>query len=155
MTIDPRTAMTVEQMKAATRRLYVDVFGAGILESADEIMAASCIGHGPGTPPVEGTDPIKRQANVLRGAVPDLRVELEDQLAEDDRVASRWSVSGTNTGPLLTPAGSVPPTGRPVIFTELRIDRFEQGRIVESWFLPDRLTLWQQLGLVPTHGAKD
>jgi hypothetical protein len=154
MTIDARTALTVDQMKAASRRLYVDVFGAGSLDAADEIMAVGCISHGPGTPPVVGTDSIKQQANLLRAAVPDLRVDLEDQLAEGDRVASRWNGSGTNTGPLRTPTGSVPPTGRPVAFSEIRIDRFEQGRIVESWFLPDRLTLWQQLGLVPSPPGK-
>lgn len=149
MTIDTRTALTIEQMKAASRRLYMDVFGAGCVDAADEIMAARCVSHGPGTSPVVGTEPIKAQANRLRNAVPDLRVDLEDQLAEGDRVASRWNGSGTNTGPLQTPTGSVPPTGRHVSFSEIRIDRFEQGRIVESWFLPDRLTLWQQLGLVP------
>jgi predicted ester cyclase len=145
MTNDPRTALTVEQMKAAS----------GSLDAADEIMAVSCISHGPGTPPVVGTDPIKQQAKLLRGALPDLLVELEDQLAEGHRVASRWNGSGTHTGPLRTPAGSVPPTGRPIAFTEIRIDRFEQGRIVESRFLPDRLTLWQRLGLIPLPEATE
>ena len=73
MTLDPRTALTFEQMKAASRRLYVEVFGAGSLDAADEIMAVSCISHGPGIPPVVGTDPIKQQAKLLRGAVPDLK----------------------------------------------------------------------------------
>jgi predicted ester cyclase len=155
MTIDPGTALTFEQMKAASRRLYVEVFGAGSLDAADEIMAVSCISHGPGIPPVVGTDPIKQQAKLLRGAVPDLKLELEDQLVEGDRVASRWSASGTNTGALRTPVGSVPPTDRRVAFTEIRIDRFEHGRIVESWFLPDRLTLWQQLGIVPAPRAAE
>ncbi len=153
--VDPRTALTLEQMKAASQRLYVEVFGAGRVDAADEIMTASCVSHGPGTPPVVGTDPIKQQANLLRAAVPDLSVELEDQVADGDRVASRWHASGTNTGPLRTPAGLVPPTGRRVAFSEMRIDRFEQGRIVESWFLPDRLTLWQQLGLVPSPEARE
>ena len=84
MAIDARTSL-VEQMKAASRRLYVEVFGAGNLDAADEIMSASCISHGPGTPPVVGTDHIKQQANLLRVAVPDLKVDLEDQLAEGDR----------------------------------------------------------------------
>jgi predicted ester cyclase len=76
-------------------------------------------------------------------------VTLEDQVAEGDRVASRWTGSGINTGELRLPTGVVPPTGRPVEFGEIRIDRFANGRIVESWFIPDRMTLWQQLGLLP------
>jgi predicted ester cyclase len=49
----------------------------------------------------------------------------------------------------MMPAGTVPPTGRSIAFDEIRIDRCAGGRIVESWFIPDRLGLWQQLGLIP------
>ena len=146
-------ALTAEQMKGLSRSLYVEVFGAGNLDAADRILAPDCVSHGPGTPPELGVDPIKRQAAVLRGAVPDLRVTLEDQVGEGDRVASRWSASGTNNGPLRAPGGSVPPTGRSIAFSEIRIDRFDHGQIVESWFLPDRLSLWQQLGLIPAPGS--
>jgi predicted ester cyclase len=106
------------------------------------------VSHGPGAPPAVGTDGIKCQAILLRTAFPDLTVTLEDQLAEGDRVASRWTGSGTHTGPLTLPAGPVPPTDTRITFEEIRIDRFANGRIVESWFLPDRFTLWQQLGLL-------
>jgi predicted ester cyclase len=134
--------------KTLSQRLYEEVFGLGRLEAADELMRSDCVSHGPGTPPTVGTDGIKRQAGVLRTAFPDLRVTLEDQLAEGDRVASRWAGSGTHTGPLTLPQGPVPPTGAHIAFEEIRIDRFADGRIVESWFLPDRFTLWQQLGLL-------
>jgi predicted ester cyclase len=149
MTNEGATTLSLEQMKNLSRRLYVEVFGAGDLDAADEILSPGAVSHGQGTPPNVGTMGIKQQAAVLRSAIPDLRVTLEDQLAEGDRVASRWLGSGTNTGPLHLPTGSVPPTGRPIEFSEIRIDRYDAGRIVESWFLPDRLSLWQQLGLVP------
>ena len=139
---------SIESHKALSRRLYEEVFGAGRVDVADEILAETCVSHGPGTPPVVGTQGIKAQAAVLRGAIPDLRVTLEDQLGDGDRVASRWSASGTHTGALRLPAGAVPPTGGPIAFTEIRIDRYDGDRIVESWFIPDRLSLWQQLGLV-------
>ncbi len=145
--------LAIIEMKELARRLYVEVFGVGNLAAADEILAEGCISHGPGSQPVVGVDAIKLQAALLRGAVPDLRVQLEDQLAEGDRVASRWLAAGTNTGPLRSPSGDVPPSHRPITFGEIRIDRFEHGRIVESWFLPDRLTLWQQLGLIPSPPA--
>ena len=140
---------SIDSQRALSRRLYEEVFGAGHVDVADEILAESCVSHGPGTPPAVGPGGIKAQAAVLRGAIPDLTVTLEDQLAEGDRVASRWSASGTNTGALRLPAGAVPPTGAAIVFSEIRIDRYAGGRIVESWFLPDRLSLWQQLGLVP------
>jgi predicted ester cyclase len=139
-----------EQMREMSRRLYVEVFGRGNVGAADEILAEDCVGHGPGTAPVHGRDGIKQQAALLRGAIPDLYVQLEDQFAAADRVASRWLASGMNTGTLRLPTGEIPATHQPIAFTEIRIDRFDANRIVESWFLPDRLTLWQQLGLVPS-----
>lgn len=147
------TASPIAANKDSSRRLYLEVFGAGNLAAADEILAAGCVNHGPGVPPTTGTDGIKRQAIALRTAIPDLQVTLEDQLAEGDRVASRWRGAGTNSGTLTLPGlGTIPPTGRPIEFSEIRIDRHRDGRIVESWFLPDRLTLWQQLGLISPPG---
>ncbi len=141
--------MSIESQKKAARRLYVEVFGAGNFSAADEILAPDCVSHAADAPPRVGTDGIKQQAALLRTAIPDLTSTLEDQFAEGDRVVSRWLGSGTHTGPLVLPTGAVAPTGRKIEFGEIRIDRFENGRIVESWFIPDRLALWQQLGLIP------
>lgn len=142
--------MSEEEHKATSRRLYEEVFGRGNLVAADEILDAQAVSHGPGTPPNVGSDQIKRQAMLLRTAMPDLQVILNDQLAEGDRVASRWTGRGTHTGQLNLMGTSVAPTGREIVFDEIRIDRYAGGRIVESWFIPDRMTLWQQLGLLPT-----
>jgi len=141
--------MTLAPNKALARRLYDEVFGLGNLAAADEILAQDCLSHGPGVPPAVGTEGIKRQARLLRTAMPDLQVRLNGQIAEDDRVCSHWTGSGTHTGPLTLPGGPVTPAGVSVTFDEMRIDRFVAGRIVESWFIPDRMTLWQQLGLLP------
>ena len=141
--------MSLERNKALARRLYEEVFGAGNLDTADEILAPDFVNHGPGVPPVVGTDGIKRQAVLLRTAIPDLRSTLREQLAEGDLVASRRTGSGTHRGPLLLPSGAVAPTDRAISFDEIRIDRFADGRVVESWFIPDRMGLWQQLGLLP------
>ena len=132
-----------------SRRLYEDIFGAGKYDVADELMAADTVNHGPGVPPTLGTEGIKRQAVLLRTAIPDLRTVLNDQFGQDDRVVSRWTGSGTHAGPLNLPTGIVAGTGRSISFDEIRIDRHEGGRIVESWWIPDRFTLWQQLGLLP------
>jgi predicted ester cyclase len=141
--------MSIEAQKEASRRLYVEIFGAGNFAVADEILAPDCVSHAADAPPRVGTDGIKQQAALLRTAIPDLTSTLEDQVAEGDRVVSRWLGYGTHTGPLVLPTGTVEPTGRKIAFGEIRIDRFENDRIVESWFIPDRLSLWQQLGLIP------
>jgi predicted ester cyclase len=139
-----------EANKAQSRRLYTEVFGRGNYHVADQILAEHYVGHGPGTPPANGSASIKRQAQMLRTALPDFAVELVDQLADGDRVASRWRATGTHTGPLHLPGRTARPTGQPVCFEEIRIDRYHDERIAESWFIPDRMTLWQQLGLVPS-----
>jgi predicted ester cyclase len=140
---------SLDDNKARSRRLYEEVFGRGNLNVADEILTAECLSHGPGSPPASGTAGIKAQAERLRTAIPDLRVVLNDQVAERDRVASRWTGTGTHSGAFVLPSGALEPTGRRISFDEIRIDRFVDGRIVESWFIPDRMTLWQQLGLLP------
>ncbi len=144
--------MSVEEQKALSKRLYVEIFGEGRYETADEILSPDVVSHGPGQPPRTGTEGIKLQAQLLRTAIPDLQSVLLDQLAEGDRVASRWLGTGTHTGPLQLPNVDLPPTGKHIEFEEIRIDRYENGRIVESWFLPDRYSLWEQLGLIPRWG---
>ena len=138
----------LQASKDRSRRLYVEVFGHGNYDAADELLAPDVVNHGPGVPATTGTEGIKRQAALLRTAFPDLMVTLNDQFGEGDRVVSRWNGSGTHTGPLTMPGISLEPSGTAISFDEIRIDRHDGGRIVESWFLPDRYTLWHQLGLL-------
>jgi hypothetical protein len=79
---------------------------------------------------------------------PDLDVTIEDQIAEGDKVVTRWSAKGTNSGPLQ----GMPPTGKAVRVTGANVARLAGGKIVESWFNFDMLTLLRQLGVVPTPG---
>jgi len=144
----------VETSKERSRRLYEEVFGNGNYAVADDLMAADIVNHGPGSPPVLGTGGIKHQAALLRTAIPDLSVTLGDQFGHRDRVVSRWTGSGTHSGPLTLPGGTVERTGRTISFDEIRIDRHADGRIAESWWIPDRFTLWQQLGLLPALPAR-
>jgi predicted ester cyclase len=139
----------VDTNKERSRRLYEEIFGKGNYTAADDLMATDVVNHGPGSPPVPGTGGIKRQAALLRTAIPDLRATLNDQFGHDDRVVSRWTGSGTHSGPLTLPTGTLAGTGRSISFDEIRIDRHAGGRIAESWWIPDRFTLWQQLGLLP------
>jgi predicted ester cyclase len=131
------------------------VFGKGNLAAADEILATDCVAHGPGMPPEHGTASIKRQAVLLRAAMPDFSATLLDQVAEGDRVSSRWRGAGTFTAPLAMPSGTLPPSGANLAFEEIRIDRHADRRIVESWFIPDRFTFWQALGLIPNLSPRE
>ena len=140
--------MSTERNKALSQELYEAVFGRGDLGAADRLMGPGCVSHPPGLPPAVGTDAIKLQAQVLRAAFSDLVVTLLGQVAEGDRVASHWRGGGTHAGAMSMPGGAaLPPTGRSVAFEEMRVDRFEDGRVAESWFIPDRLGLMAALGV--------
>jgi predicted ester cyclase len=131
----------LEASKERSRRLYEEVFGQGNYGAADELRATGVINHGPGSSPVPGTDGIKQQAATLRTAFPDLRVTLNDQSGEGDRVVSRRTGSGTHTGPLALPAGWSAATGNSISLDGIGIDRRTSGRIADSWWIPDRFTL--------------
>jgi predicted ester cyclase len=79
----------------------------------------------------------------LRSAFPDLRLTVEDMVAEDDRVAARWSLHGTHEGVL--PTIDVRPTGEEVTFTGISIYRFKDSRIIEIWQEGDYVGLMEQL----------
>jgi hypothetical protein len=72
-----------------SKQLYEEVFGRGDYDAADDVLTEDHVSHGPGSPPVIGSADIKRQARLLHMAFSEFRVELLDQLAEGDRVASR------------------------------------------------------------------
>ena len=77
-------------------------------------------------------------------AFPDLRVEILMQIAEGDTVATHWRFSATQTGPYEGHA----PTGKRVSWTGVQIDRFENGKIAESWVSWDKYIQFKQLGLL-------
>jgi predicted ester cyclase len=76
-------------------------------------------------------------------AFPDLRLTIEDQIAEGDKVMSRWTARGTHTGTLMR----LLPTGKPVIVTGIRVDRISGDRIVETWAEIDQYGLLRQIGV--------
>ena len=77
-------------------------------------------------------------------AFPDLTVAILMQVGEGDVVATHWRFTATQTGPY----EGLAPTGRPVSWTGMQMDRFENGRIAETWVSWDKFTLFQQLGLI-------
>ena len=83
---------------------------------------------------------------MIRSAFPDLRVTLEDDIAEGNKVVSRWRAQGTHQGELM----GIAPTGNQMAITGITIDRIEEGKIVEEWENWDALGMMQQIGAVPS-----
>jgi predicted ester cyclase len=85
---------------------------------------------------------------IFRSALPDGHIEIEDLLAEGDKVATRFRLRGTNTGSFQ----GMPPTGKAVDITATGIFRVVDGRVADNWVNFDALGLMQQLGVVPAPG---
>ncbi|MGH3085896.1 MAG: ester cyclase [Rubrobacteraceae bacterium] len=138
--------MSAEENKAAARRFFVDAFGEGKLEVLDEILAADAVAHDPANPQYTGgSESAKGLVSMYRSAFPDLRFEIDDMISEGDMVATRWTASGTHEGDL----PDIPATGRRSTVSGITIDRFEGGKVTESWTNWDTLGMLQQLGVIP------
>jgi steroid delta-isomerase-like uncharacterized protein len=85
----------------------------------------------------------------FKGAFPDIRISVTNQVATDDQVVSEFTARGTHTGPLQTPAGAIPATGRTVDFIVCEVMRVKNGRIVSLHNYQDAASIIRQLGLVP------
>ncbi|MGH2588408.1 MAG: ester cyclase [Dehalococcoidia bacterium] len=134
--------MSTEQNKALYRRFIEEGFNQGRLETLDEVLATGYVNHDapPGTS--SGADGVKQIIQTFRSAFPDLRIEIEEQVAEGDAVTSRATFHGTHNGPLF----GIPATGRRVTMPGLTMVRVANGRIQEAWVKNDTLGLLQQLG---------
>ncbi len=137
--------MTLEENnKAVVRRYWFELWNEKKGEVLDEIAIENVTFHFPGgqahQPPT-----LKKWFETSRIAFPDVQFQLHDELAEGDKVVSRWSYVATNTGEFL----GRPATGLKVTDLGIDIFRLEEGKIVEMWVAQDSLGLLQQLGVLP------
>jgi steroid delta-isomerase-like uncharacterized protein len=136
--------MGTEENKAVIRRFIDEVFNEGKLAAIPELVDSGYIMHGPG-PAVSGRQGMQEFVTTYRTALPDYHCTVEDQVAEGDKVVTRWTVRGTQRGTL----DGLPPTGKPVTLAGIVIDRIANGRMAETWEQADVLGMMQQLGLIP------
>ena len=139
--------MSVEENKAVVRREFEEIFNhRGNLDAAEEIYAPNYVGHEPAFGDIQGVESAKQFAATYRQAFPDLQSTIEDQVAEGDKVVTRFTSRGTHQG---ESEDFGPPTGNRIEVTGITIEQFADGKIVEDWTNFDALGLLQQLGLVP------
>lgn len=141
--------MSMEQNKATIRRWYLEIFNQNQLALADELNTANYISHDVYAPPGgygQGPQATKNIVSLYRAAFPDVHFTIDAQVADGDKVATRWTATGTNTGSL----NGMPPTGQRIMITGISIERFENGQIAETWVNWDFMGMLQQLGVIPT-----
>jgi steroid delta-isomerase-like uncharacterized protein len=139
------SSMPAEESKAIVRRFW-SVWEEGNIDLVDELLAPDYVNHTPATPDQPtGPEGVKEVVGMFRSAMPDLRVVVEDMIAEGDRVAVRYTLEGTHEGELF----GVPPTGQRLSIKSIAVERVSDGKIREHWRITDSLDMMQQLGVVP------
>jgi steroid delta-isomerase-like uncharacterized protein len=139
--------MSTEQNKALFQQL-IRLQESGDLNTVDQVIAPNWVNHDPSLPPLQGYEGFRQLTMAFRSAFPDMRIEIEDILAEGDKVAARLRLRGTNSGSFQ----GMPPTGKVVDATGTGIFRVVDGRVTDNWVNFDMLGLLQQLGIVPAPG---
>ena len=141
--------MSTEENKALVRREIEELFNhTGDLDVAEEVYAPDFVGHDSTLPEnLNGVEAAREFAASFRSAFPDLTCTIEDQLAEGDKVVTRWRASGTHEGET---EDLGPSTGNRMEITGISIERISEGKVVESWDNYDAMGMMQQLGHIPS-----
>ena len=122
-----------EDNKAKMRQFYEEVVQNGDFAKLDEFAAPNFVDHNPGPGQAPGVEGVKQFFTAMRAAVSDLRVSVEQIIAEGDKVAAHVSISGRHTGELM----GIPPSGKEVVMRVSDIVRIENGKAVEHWGVED------------------
>lgn len=135
---------SAENSKLVVARFWNEVVNRGYLEVVDEIFASDCVVHDPNYKDLmgrdlRGRDEVKECVEKVRTAFPDVHVTIDAQMtAESDHILTRWTGTGTNTGPILdgTPRD---PTDERVEVSAMSISRVIGGCIEEAWVVMETI----------------
>ena len=142
------TSLTLEQMKKFVRDHFEDFVNNRNAAVIRKNMNPDFHDHdGPGGKTTDAAGDEQMMVGMYK-AMPDLRLTIEDMIAEGDKVVARLTHTGTHQGAFL----DLPPTGKHVSTTSIHIFRFADGQLVEHWASRDDLGLMQQLGVVAEVG---
>ena len=133
--------MNAEENKAIVRRFSNEFKNKANHGIVDELFAPDFVHHLPIPGVAPGREGLKQVGQLVVMAFPDVHATVEDLLADGDKVVERTSVHATSKGDF----AGMPPTGKPVKWTELHVYQIAGGKVVELWSELDMLGLTQQL----------
>ena len=138
-----------EHNKRLVRRALEEIYARGYLELADELVDRDFVDHEPAHPEhPAGPESVKQTVRSLHSAFGGLRFEVEDEIAEGDKVVQRVIMRGRHAGPLM----GREPTGKEFAVRHTYIWRIADGKLAEHWGSRDDLGLLTQLGLLAPPG---
>ena len=125
------------------KRLLFEGFGQGDMSVLDQVVAEDFIEHQQGLP--QGREGLKNVIRDLRQAFPDLSYTVVQMVEDEEKVWGHFRARSTNEGPFKGQGL----TGKVMEIDVIDISRFEDGKMVEHWGVPDRLGTLLQLGFFP------
>ncbi len=139
--------MSTEDNKVLARRVYEETINQRNLAVLDELYVPDFLYHG-ASRTIQGVEALKQALLLYFTAFPDLRITIEDLIAEGDRFVVRFTYRGTHKGDFM----GIPPTGKQIAVPGIGIMRVVNGKVLEEWVNQDPMP---QLGGVPTSGRKE
>ena len=133
-----------EENKRIARQVLAELFDKGNLEATDGLIHPAFVNHEapPGNP--GGPEGLKETVRWLHGLWGPMHAEIEDEIAEGDKVVARVTMHGRHLGEFL----GQQPTGKEFATKQIHIWRFEDGKAIEHWSVRDDLGQALQLGLL-------
>jgi steroid delta-isomerase-like uncharacterized protein len=135
------------ESETVMRRWFAEVWNDGRLESIDELFAPNGVAYGlaeGGADDVHGPAEFRRFVQGLLAEFSEFRVEIEDVVADGEKVAARWTATGRYQGTQFGPG-----RGQPVRMTGMSFGRVVNGQLVEGWNNWDIMGMARQLGAEP------
>ena len=131
-----------------TMQKFVEFINTASATLADELISTEAIFHVPGNPePMRGPAGYLAIIAMMREGFPDIQWTLEEMVAENDKVAARFTMRGTHRGTFF----GVAPTGKKIAVQAMNLYRLSDGKFVEERGQPDMLGLLQQIGAAPSN----
>jgi steroid delta-isomerase-like uncharacterized protein len=122
--------------------LFATVFNAGDLDAVEQFVAPDHENHDPTAPRVpRGPQGVRMLAEQYREAFPDLNFEIHELFGAGDRVAHRWTMTGTHDGEFM----GIAPTGKRIEVSGVEINRVAHGKVSDSWAVSDSAGMREQL----------
>ena len=137
--------MDPHENKTLVRRYFEDICNRGDFAAVEALLTPNIVFENPPVR-VEGLEAFRQLITSLRAAFPDFQFVIEDEIAEGDKVVTRWRLQGTQHGQFL----GNPPSHKQFDVTGMDIFQITAGRIARVWVNMDLLGQAQQLGWIPS-----
>lgn len=142
---------SAEANKAVFRRFHQEVLLEGRLDAIDDLVDTHVVSHNPIPGQGAGAAGLKLAMAGFRAAFPDLQSQMQDLIAEGDKVACRFTASATHRGEFL----GLQPTGAHFTYEEMVMVRIRSGKITEHWAVADVVDMMVKMGAMQYTAATD